>query len=339
MFDRQSSFSTYVDWLEELRQQGGAWKFVTKKREFPLNTFYANAKKPRSYEEIFSSVLTSPKVTEAIEEEAVRRGLPVLKIQEDAKSILKIMAHNWGLSSTRTFGYVLVKVLERIFDAIYVNVEQLKRIRELCRSESIVFMPSHRTYLDFLLLSVFCFDYEVPLPAIAAGMDFANSWFMSEILRRCGAFYIKRSIGQDRLYWAILSEYVQTHIIHSERPVEFFIEGTRSRVGKSLYPKYGLLQMVLEPFLKGKVYDIVVIPVTTNYDKLLEELPYSYELLGFPKPKESTTALIKAHQFLNERYGRCFMTFGEPISVRDYFGMSLNRSSIVNQVINTCRTS
>ncbi|VDP26231.1 unnamed protein product [Heligmosomoides polygyrus] len=268
---------------------------------------------------------------EAIAEEAARSGQSVDEVRAEAVAILKMMAHNWGLNSTRAFGYAVTKVLEKIFDAIYVNAEQIKRIREICKTESVVFMPSHRTYLDFLLLSLFCFQYEVPLPAIAAGMDFTNSWFMSEVLRRSGAFYIRRSIGQDHLYWAILSEYVQTHIVHSDRPVEFFVEGTRSRVGKSLPPKYGLLQMVLEPYLRGKVYDIVVVPVTTNYDKLLEEMLYSYELLGFPKPKETTSGLLKARDFINKRFGRCFMTFGEPISIRNYFGMSLHRSQFVCQ--------
>ncbi|EYC05317.1 hypothetical protein Y032_0082g1515, partial [Ancylostoma ceylanicum] len=268
---------------------------------------------------------------EAILDQARRTAQPIEKVRCDAEATLKVMAHNWGLQSTRIFGYSVAKVLERIFDAIYVNSGQVKRIRELCKSDPVVFMPSHRTYLDFLLLSLFCFEYEVPLPAIAAGMDFMNSWFMSEVLRRSGAFFIRRSIGQDRLYWALLSEYVETHIVHSDRPVEFFVEATRSRVGKSLHPKYGLLQIVLEPYLRGKVYDIMVVPVTMNYDKLLEEMLYSYELLGFPKPKESTSGLIKARQFLNKRFGRCFITFGEPISVRDYFGMSLHRSQFVCQ--------
>ncbi|KAE9417566.1 hypothetical protein Angca_008277 [Angiostrongylus cantonensis] len=331
MTGRRISFPEYVDWLYELRQNG-AMKFVTQKRDFPLNTLFSN---PRSYHEIFSDVLNSPRVSEAIADESARSGHPVSKVKEEAKGILKMMAHNFGVSSTRAFGYFVVKVLERIFDAIYVNAEQMKRVRELCRSEPVVFMPSHRTYLDFLLLSILCFEYEVPLPAIAASMDFTNSWFMSEVLRRSGAFYIRRSIGQDKLYWAILSEYVQTHIINCDRPVEFFIEGTRSRVGKSVYPKYGLLQMVLEPFLKREVYDIIVVPVTTNYDRLLEELPYSYELLGYPKPKESTAdqtlGLIKARNFLNKRFGRCFVTFGEPISIREYFGTALHRSGFVRQ--------
>ncbi|VDM55876.1 unnamed protein product [Angiostrongylus costaricensis] len=325
MTGRRISFPEYVDWLYELRQKG-CLKFVTQKRDFPLNS------NPRTYHEIFSDVLNSARVSEAIADESVHSGQPVSKVKEEAKEILKMMAHNFGVNNTRAFGYFIAKVLERIFDAIYVNAEQLKRVRKICRSEPVVFMPSHRTYLDFLLLSILCFEYEVPLPAIAASMDFTNSWFMSEVLRRSGAFYIRRSIGQDKLYWAILSEYVQTHIINCDRPVEFFIEGTRSRVGKSVYPKYGLLQMVLEPFLKGRVYDIIVVPVTTNYDRLLEELPYSYELLGYPKPKESTAGLIRARNFLNKRFGRCFMTFGEPISIREYFGTSLHRSGFVRQV-------
>ncbi|KAK6013016.1 Acyltransferase, partial [Ostertagia ostertagi] len=261
---------------------------------------------------------------EAIADEVTRSGRSVDKVRADAEATVRMMAHNWGLISTRTFGYAVTKVLERIFDSIYVNADQLKKVRELCKTDAVVFMPSHRTYLDFLLLSLFCFEYEVPLPAIAAGMDFTNSWFMSEVLRRCGAFYIRRSIGQDHLYWAILSEYVQTHLVCGDRPVEFFVEGTRSRVGKSLHPKYG-------PPSDGS--RALVVPVTTNYDKLLEEMLYSYELLGFPKPKESTSGLLKARDFLNKRFGRCFMTFGEPISVRNYFGNSLQRSQPDSQFI------
>ncbi|KAK6736173.1 hypothetical protein RB195_019070 [Necator americanus] len=330
MVGRRASYPEYVDWLTELRRQGG-FSFVTQPRSFPMNSTFTKHPKARTYEEIAESVLNSHRVTEAVLDQARRTGESVTKVRHEAKATLKIMAHNWNLQSTRIFGYAVAKVLERIFDAIYVNSNQIQRIRELCKRESVVFMPSHRTYLDFLLLSLFCFEYEVPLPAIVAGMDFTNSWFMGEVLRRSGAFFIRRSIGKDQLYWAILSEYVQTHIVHSDRPIEFFVEGTRSRVGKSLHPKYGLLQIVLEPYLRGKVYDIVVVPVTMNYDKLLEEMLYSYELLGFPKPKESTSGLIKARDVLNRSFGRCFVTFCEPISAREYFGMSLHRSQFVCQ--------
>lgn len=92
-----------------------------------------------------------------------------------------------------------------------------------------------------------------------------------------------------------------------------------------------MLQMVLEPYLRGSVYDIVIVPVSMNYDKILEEKLYAYELLGFPKPKESTGALLKAREMLKITHGSCFLTFGEPISVRDHFGVSLHRNTFVCQ--------
>ncbi|EPB70484.1 Acyltransferase [Ancylostoma ceylanicum] len=195
MLGRRAAYPEYVDWLAELRQQGG-FNFVTQPRDFPMNSTFTNHPKARTYGEIAESVLNSRRVKEAILDQARRTAQPIEKVRCDAEATLKVMAHNWGLQSTRIFGYSVAKVLERIFDAIYVNSGQVKRIRELCKSDPVVFMPSHRTYLDFLLLSLFCFEYEVPLPAIAAGMDFMNSWFMSEVLRRSGAFFIRRSIGQ-----------------------------------------------------------------------------------------------------------------------------------------------
>lgn len=98
---------------------------------------------------------------------------------------------------------------------------------------------------------------EIALPAIAAGQDFQNMAVMGTVLRNSGAFFMRRSFGKDKLYWAVFTEYVQTHVVNGDRPVEFFVEGTRSRVGKGLHPKYGLLQIVIEPFLRGDVFDMV----------------------------------------------------------------------------------
>uniref|UniRef100_A0A8R1I0I0 PlsC domain-containing protein n=1 Tax=Caenorhabditis japonica TaxID=281687 RepID=A0A8R1I0I0_CAEJA len=241
------------------------------------------------------------------------------------------MSHTFNLFNIRAFGYGVCKAMEKLFDGIYVNDEQLVKIRERSKKDCVVFMPSHKTYFDFLLLSVICFQYDIQLPAIAAGQDFMSMKFMAGVLRRSGAFFMRRSFGTDQLYWAVFSEYVQNHVVNNDRTVEFFVEATRSRVGKSLHPKYGVLQMVLEPYLRGTVFDIVIVPVSISYDKILEEKLYAYELLGFPKPKESTGGLFKAREVLNRKHGSCFMTFGDPISVRDYFGKSLHRGTFVCQ--------
>ena len=152
---------------------------------------------------------------------------------------------------------------------------------------------------------------------------------------------------------------MQAHLIGNECPIEFFVEGQRSRTSKSLYPKFGLVQVVAEPFLRSHVYDTVftvfwnwqimfevVVPVTINYDRLLESFLYGRELLGSPKPKETVSGtcffaflttviivgLLKVRQVLNQKFGSVFITFAEPISLRQYFA-HIDRASISFRVI------
>ncbi|KAM9550981.1 dihydroxyacetone phosphate acyltransferase isoform 12-T12 [Salvelinus alpinus] len=139
---------------------------------------------------------------------------------------------------------------------------------------------------------------------------------VGEILRRSGAFFIRRAIGSDKLYWAVLSEYVKTIVRTGYAPVEFFVEGLRSRTLKSLTPKLGMMHMVLEPFFKGEVYDITLVPISISYDRVLEESLLAHELLGVPKPRETTMGLLKARRVLEEDYGSMHVYFGMPLSVR-----------------------
>lgn len=111
---------------------------------------------------------------------------------------------------------------------------------------------------------------------------------MGSFLRKTGAFYMRRSFSGDDLYWEIFREYMHALVIDYHIGIEFFIEGTRSRNFKALVPKVGLLSMALEPLFMGQVPDIMVVPVSVSYDKVLEEQLFVTELLGVPKPKEST---------------------------------------------------
>eukprot|EP00063_Salmo_salar_P086921 XP_014061756.1 PREDICTED: dihydroxyacetone phosphate acyltransferase-like isoform X4 [Salmo salar] len=139
---------------------------------------------------------------------------------------------------------------------------------------------------------------------------------VGEILRRSGAFFIRRTIGSDKLYWAVLSEYVKTIVRTGYAPIEFYVEGLRSRTLKSLTPKLGMMHMVLEPFFKGEVYDIRLVPISISYDRVLEESLLAHELLGVPKPRETTMGLLKARRVLEEDYGSMHVYFGMPLSVR-----------------------
>ncbi|CAL8316707.1 unnamed protein product [Merluccius merluccius] len=149
---------------------------------------------------------------------------------------------------------------------------------------------------------------------------------IGEIFRRSGAFFIRRAIGSDKLYWAVLSEYVKTIIRRGYAPLEFYVEGLRSRTLKALPPKLGMMHMVLEPFFKGEVYDITLVPISISYDRVVEESLLAHELLGVPKPKESTMGLLKASSVLQENYGCMHVNFGQALSVRQLCQGRINRN-------------
>uniref|UniRef100_A0A914KIV7 Phospholipid/glycerol acyltransferase domain-containing protein n=1 Tax=Meloidogyne incognita TaxID=6306 RepID=A0A914KIV7_MELIC len=307
---------SYSDFLSEIRSIGGEFTWIKK------NNLGKIQNAGRSPKEIAAAIFNSERIKKVITDEAIKRDVKDDVVHSEAKQILSNMASDFHLhSAVQTIGYSLAKIFGRIFSHIWYNSEALEKIRKISydRSVSIVWLPTHKSYLDFLLISLLCYHHQIQLPAICAAEDFQSSKLLGEALRRCGAFFIRRKFKEDPLYWAIFAEYIQQHLLHSDRPVEFFIEGQRSRTGKSLFPRTGLLQLVVELFMKAQVYDTLLVPITINYDRILEESLFSYELLGRPKPKESASGLLKTRQILSDSFGSIFITIGHPISLREYF--------------------
>uniref|UniRef100_A0A8D3C809 Glyceronephosphate O-acyltransferase n=1 Tax=Scophthalmus maximus TaxID=52904 RepID=A0A8D3C809_SCOMX len=261
-------------------------------------------------------VLQSAQIHFVIGQVSNETGRAVDDVQEEASAILEEMAHSLQLSTVRFFAFTLSKVFKTLFRSICVNEEGIQRLQQAIQEHPVVLLPSHRSYMDFLLMSYILYTYDLALPVIAAGMDFMGMKFVGEMLRMSGAFFIRRSFGGDKLYWAVFSEYVKTMLKNGFAPVEFFLEGTRSRTSKSLTPKLGLLNIAMDPFLKGEVFDVHLVPVSISYERILEEALYARELLGVPKPKESTSGLFKARKVLSEDYGSIHVYFGQPVSVR-----------------------
>lgn len=127
-------------------------------------------------------------------------------------------------------------------------------------------------------------------------LDFLSMVGVGALLRKTGAFFMRRSFATDKLYWHVFKEYMRSLVNVYHTGVEFFIEGTRSRSFKALTPKLGLLSMALEPLFMGEVPDITIIPIGVAYDKPLEEQLFVYEMLGVPKPKESTMVRVSQSQ-------------------------------------------
>ncbi|KAG5846616.1 hypothetical protein ANANG_G00116870 [Anguilla anguilla] len=271
-------------------------------------------------------VLQSEQLRYVINQVSKETGEAADIVQDEAVAILDEMAHRLQLSTVRFFAFALCKAFKTLFRSVRVNEEGIQRLQQAIQEHPVVLLPSHRSYIDFLMMSYVLYTYDLALPVIAAGMDFLGMKVIGEMLRMSGAFFIRRSFGGDKLYWAVFSEYVKTMLRNGYAPIEFFLEGTRSRTCKSLTPKLGLLNIVMEPFFKGEVFDVSLVPISISYERVLEETLYARELLGVPKPKESTSGLLKARRILSEDYGSIHVYFGQPVSVRSLAQGKINRS-------------
>ncbi|GAA6071178.1 dihydroxyacetone phosphate acyltransferase isoform X1 [Tachysurus ichikawai] len=196
---------------------------------------------PLSVSDLNRMVQDSQYLRYVISEISMESGEPLEGVKEEAVSILEEMSQNLQLSFIRLMGFALTKVFKRLFSSIRVNEDGLARLHQAIQEHPVILMPNHRSYIDFLVLSYIMFTYDLSIPVIAAGIPLMGMSLIGEILRRSGAFFIRRAIGSDKLYWAVLSEYVRTIVRTGFAPLEFYVEGLRSRTLKSLKPKLGKL--------------------------------------------------------------------------------------------------
>jgi glycerone phosphate O-acyltransferase len=272
----------------------------------------------RTPKEMKEAVLKSDHLKRVMEQICEQSGRSAADVEGEVVALLEEMGHKFFIPAVRTLAVIVRNALRRITKGIYINTSGIEKVKEAMRQWPTVLLPSHRSYLDFILVTYVFFHFNMRLPVIAAGQDFMEMAVVSSFLRRSGAFFMRRTFGSDLLYWSVFSEYVQQHLSTGYAPVEFFIEGTRSRTAKSYHPKLGLLSVVMEPYLSGSVADVMFVPISVSYERTLEEELFAREQLGVPKPKESTKGLFKATSILSEDYGKIFITLGDPVSLHEY---------------------
>ncbi len=176
-------------------------------------------------------------------------------------------------------------------------------------------LPSHKSHIDYLILSYFFYERNLPLPHIAAG-DNLNFQPVGPIFRRAGAFFIRRSFKGDRLYAAVVDAYIR-RIIRDGFPIELFLEGARSRTGKLLEPKFGLLNMIVDAALGVPQQTVHFVPISIGYERVVEADSYQRELSGGEKKKEEAADLLSASEVLRHRYGRINLQVGTIMTLDD----------------------
>ncbi|MDY0161882.1 1-acyl-sn-glycerol-3-phosphate acyltransferase [Desulfobotulus sp.] len=267
--------------------------------------------------ELIESILTSEKVQRILEEEVAESGKSLHSVRKKAKDYLDEIAANYSMGWIRLYDMVLTWMLKNIFEGISVDQEGLNRVKQAAKKGPLILVPCHKSHLDYLILSYLFHHNKMPCPHVAAGKNL-SFWPLGVIFRGGGAFFLRRTFKGDRLYARIFSSYVEK-ILSEGFNIEFFIEGGRSRTGKLLSPKMGLLSQTLNAYGKGVSPDLSIVPISIGYDRVLEEKSYLHELSGGEKKPESMGQLVKARKSLKVRYGKVYVNFDKPISLNRYF--------------------
>jgi len=210
----------------------------------------------------------------------------------------------------------LTWVFNNIFDGVDMDEKGLQAVRDKAREGSLVYVPCHKSHIDYLILSYCLYQNWMSVPVIAAGINLAF-FPIGTLLRKGGAFFMRRTFKDNPLYAQTFGAYVRT-LLGERIPLEFFIEGTRSRSGKLMLPKKGLLSMIIQGWESGVSRDVIFVPVYVGYDTVVEENSYIREMKGAPKEKENFWQLLKAGSILKNRYGKVYIRFSSPLSLNRY---------------------
>ncbi|MBA6132512.1 MULTISPECIES: glycerol-3-phosphate 1-O-acyltransferase PlsB [Pseudomonas] len=263
---------------------------------------------------LVKGLVHAPLVRQAIAEEAQRENLPLAKAEAQALRYGNEIASDYTYTAIRFLEVVLSWFWNKIYDGIKVN--HIEQVQGIAPGHEVIYVPCHRSHIDYLLLSYLLFRNGLTPPHVAAGINL-NMPVVGNLLRRGGAFFMRRTFKGNPLYTAVFNEYLHT-LFTKGFPVEYFVEGGRSRTGRMLQPRTGMLAITLRSFLRSSRTPIVFVPVYIGYERVLEGRTYLGELRGASKKKESIFDIFKVFGALRQRFGQVSVNFGEPIRLAGF---------------------
>ncbi len=270
----------------------------------------------RPKKEVRQLVLQGDDLVAVVRQVAREKGEPEWKVWRTAERYFDEMAANFNGVYFAILEYAFNKIWPRVFQGL--EYSGLERVTECMKRGPVVLVPCHRSHFDYLILSYIFHNNYLSPPHIAAGINL-SFWPLGPLFRGTGAFFIRRSFEDDVLYKTVFRKYL-TYLIREGYTQEFFIEGGRSRTGKILTPKLGMLAAIVNAFIGGVRRDLFLVPVSIHYGRIVEEEAYSRELTGAEKEKESLLGLVRARGILRQKYGTAYVTFAEPISLSAALG-------------------
>ncbi|MFT5441852.1 MAG: glycerol-3-phosphate O-acyltransferase [Myxococcota bacterium] len=275
----------------------------------------ARYKVPRFLHE---EILTRPSFQGGLDRLAREESKSQSAVHRKAEKYLKEIAANHSPLMIDIFAQLSLSSSTRGYDGLRIDPAQLEVVRKLAQQHSVVFLPTHKSNLDHMVMFRMLHEDGMPPSHTAGGINM-NFFPTGPIARRAGIFFIRRSFSDNEVYKFVLRAYID-FLVEKRFPLEWFIEGGRSRSGKMLPPRYGMLSYVVDSYRRGKSEDVILIPVSIAYDQISEVGEYSLEERGGEKEAEGFAWLIKFLGNLGHKYGSIDLRFGEPLSLRAAMG-------------------
>ncbi|XP_069610388.1 glycerol-3-phosphate acyltransferase 1, mitochondrial [Ranitomeya imitator] len=277
------------------------------------------------------TVLNQSRVLEAIEDVATEKSptgtadpKTINKVKRSAKKSLQEMVACISPAMIRLTGWVLLKLFNGFFWNIQIHKGQMEMVKKAAAEMKapLIFLPVHKSHIDYLLLTFVLFCHNIKAPHIAAGNNL-NIPIFSTLIHLLGGFFIRRKLDEtpdgkkDILYRSLLHGYIE-QLLRQQQFLEIFLEGTRSRSGKTSCGRAGLLSVIVDTLSGGSVPDVLIIPVGISYDRIIEG-HYNSEQLGKPKQDESLWGIARGvFRMLRKNYGCVRMDFAQPFSLKEY---------------------
>ncbi len=260
------------------------------------------------------AVLAGERVRAAIASEAATHALSPEQARARAASFVREIASDYSHGAIRALELFLSWLWKRLYDGI--ETHNFAALTRIAPGQEIIYVPCHRSHIDYLLLSYLIRRNGLTPPHIAAGANL-NLPIIGSLLRRCGAFFLRRSFKGEPLYAAVFDEYLHLMLARGF-PLEYFIEGGRSRSGRMLMPRAGILGMSVHSFIREHSRPLLFVPVYVGYEKLLEGHSYVRELAGKAKQRESLWGLLKTIRTIKRVFGKVHVSLGEPLILANF---------------------
>lgn len=261
-------------------------------------------------------------VTQVLRAGAVRRAMAEeMRSKKISRREALKLGQDYAAEIAANYSHVFIAILARVltwfWTRLYDGVElhHFEQLQKLADGNEIVYVPCHRSHIDYLLLSYAIYYKGYAVPHVAAGVNL-NVPVLGRLIRKGGGFYIRRSFKGNTLYTMVFMKYLGLMMARGHS-IEFFIEGGRSRTGRLLQPKTGMLSMTLRSYLRDPRRPVVFVPVYFGYERLVEGKTYIGELSGKAKEKESVFTLLRTLPALRQRFGKVHVSFGEAVRLDD----------------------